>query len=201
MLSERGKRIILNILGIFFITLGITAVLNTIYQGNLEHILWSSFFILLLVGIGILRRSTFLIVGLINIAAIPYTLWSIDFIYLVSTGQSLLGITDYFFIPGPLLGKIITLQHLFTVPLSFYAIYLIKLKRNDAWKLSFILLISIFFVTRLFTSEENNINCVFSSCLNIPIQGYYPIIWFTLSFSMVILTNFLINRMGFLREK
>ena len=85
---------------------------------------------------------------------------------LILTGNELFGIATYFLIPGPILGKIVTSQHLFTLPLSIFALYLIKIKRKDAWKFSFVELAIVFFVTILITSEKYNINCVYNNCLN-----------------------------------
>ena len=105
-------------------------------------------------------------------------------------GQTLFGVVDYFFLPGPLLGKIISLQHLFTIPLGIYLLFLVKLKRKDAWKLSFVTLIILFLITRIFTLEIDNINCVYQSCINYSIgNGIYPFIWFAVSFLGVFITN------------
>lgn len=200
MISERGKKITLNIIGVLFITWGIAAIINTLYRDDLAPILWLCYIGIILLGIGALKKDSFLITSQINILAVPLIFWTIDFFSFLINGKTLLGIVDYYFIPGPVIGKIISSQHLFTIPLSFYAIYLIKLKRTDAWKISFIQLILIFLATRIFTDPGENVNCVFSSCLNFTVS-YYPLMWFVLTFLMVLLINFLIIKMKFLRDE
>ncbi len=196
MTSERGKKITLNIIGVLFITWGIAAIINTLYRDDLAPILWLCYIGIILLGIGALKKDSFLITSQINILAVPLIFWTIDFFSFLINGKTLFGIVDYYFIPGPVIGKIISSQHLFTIPLSFYAIYLIKLKRTDAWKISFIQLILIFLATRIFTDPGENVNCVFSSCLNFTVS-YYPLMWFVSTFLMVLLINFLIIKMKF----
>lgn len=198
---EKPDRIIPKIIGIFYLVWGITAILNAVYRGDLAPLPWLCYPGILLIGIGALKEDSTLVASQLNILGIPLALWSIDFIYFLINGQSLLGVTDYFFVPGPILGKILTMQHLFTIPLSIYAIYLIRLRNNDAWKISFIQLTAIFFLIRMFTLQEKNINCVFSPCLNINTGLPYPITWFMLAFLMVLIVNFLITRMNFLNER
>jgi len=203
MISEKNKKIILIVLGIFFIFLGIVGYANSIYQGYPGQILWFCYLVLLLIGIGMLIQNSTLIVSQLNIMAIPLIIWSIDFLYVLVTGNELFGIATYFLIPGPILGKIVTSQHLFTLPLAIFALYLIKIKGKGAWKFSFVELAVVFFVTRLITLEEYNINCVYRNCLNFNIGpvSLYPLTWFVFAFALVLITNFIINKIGFLREQ
>lgn len=200
-MTKINKNIILNIIGVFFLILGIIAVFNTLYLGNPNQVIWFCYIILLLIGIGIFKRDAFLISVQMSIVAIPLILWNIDFIFLLLRGKSLLGITDYFLIPGPLLGKLITLQHLFTVPLAFYAISMIKLKRTDLWKVAFLEIIAVFIASRFIMPEESNVNCVYRNCLNIPINNpvFYVTFWFVTLFTLVLLTTFIISKMRFFR--
>jgi len=202
MISEKNKRIILIVLGIFFILLSIAAYANSIYRGYPGQILWFCYLVILLIGIGMLIQNSTLIVSQLNIMAVPLIIWSTDLLYVFATGNELFGIASYFLIPGPIIGKIVTSQHLFTLPLAIFALYLIKIKRKDAWKFSFIELGIVFIVTRLITLEEYNVNCVYKNCLNFNVgaASLYPLTWFVLGFSLVILTSFIINKIGFLRH-
>ena len=88
----------------------------------------------------------------VYILTIPLLIWNIDFFYWLIFDKPLWGITDYFFVNNVFnLGKVISLQHLFTIPLSIYAANLIGVKRRDAWKWSFIQIILVF------SFYENNI--------------------------------------------
>lgn len=193
MKSLKKKRTIINLIGFFYLLIGISAIVNTIYQEDLAPLLWFCYVGMILLGIGALRKDSLLVVSQLNILAIPLIVWTIDLIYGLIMGQTLFGVVDYFFLPGPLIGKIISLQHLFTIPLGIYLLFLVKLKRKDAWKLSFATLIILFFITRFFTTEFYNINCVYEPCMNFNVvTSIYPIVWFSVSFIGVFLTNFVI---------
>ena len=148
-------------------------------------------------GIGILTRNDLLILSQFNILAIPLLIWVIDFFYIYFFGNSLLGITDYFFIEGPLIGKIISSQHLFTIPLILYTLYLLKIKTRKAHIVSFIEVTLIFLFSRLFSNFDENINCVFKPCMNLPYFHYYPLVWFIVLFIMVYFTNYIMINLRF----
>ena len=187
---NKKKRLIINLIGFFYLLFGVSAIVNTIYQNNSAPLLWFCYVGMILLGIGALRKDSLLVASQLNILAIPLIVWTIDLIYGLIMGQTLFGVVDYFFLPGPLLGKIISLQHLFTIPLGIYLLFLVKLKRKDAWKLSFVTLIILFFITRFFTAEFYNINCVYKPCMNFNFgTSIYPIVWFFVSFVGVFLTN------------
>tara|TARA_Y100000310_G_scaffold183174_1_gene183276 strand:+ start:2227 stop:2835 length:609 start_codon:yes stop_codon:yes gene_type:complete len=195
------KRVIINLIGIFYLLLGIVAIINTIYQEDLAPILWFCYIGVLLLGIGALRKDDLLVASQLNILTIPLIIWSIDLVYGMVFGQTLFGVVDYFFLPGPLIGKLISLQHLFTIPLGFFLLSLISLKRKDVWKVSFAELIIVFSITRLFTAEAYNINCVYMPCINLSIgAGIYPFVWFALSFLGVFLINLMIVKL-FVKER
>ena len=200
---EKTKNYILNFIGILFIILGIGAIINTLYQKELglAPILWICYISIILIGIGALTKNYLLLLSQLNILAIPLIFWNLDFFYVLFTKNSLFGITDYFFIPGPLIGKLITAQHFITIPLTIYCLYLIKIKKNFAWAISFFQIAVVFFITRAISPPEKNINCVFTSCIdfnfNIP---YYPIIWFFIFFIIIFVTNFFLARISFLNK-
>jgi len=199
-MQEKTKNIILNLIGILYIILGVGAIINTIYiELGLAPILWLCYIGVILIGIGFLMKNYLLVLSQLNILAIPLLFWNIDFYSILLTGNSLFGITEYFFISGPLIGKIISSQHLFTIPLAIYTIYLIKIKSN-AWLISFFQITIVFFITRLISSPDQNINCVFKSCMNIQFTGFYPLIWFIGFFVIIFVTNFILMNILFLRE-
>lgn len=198
-MKKKVENIILLVIGIIFLLLGIGAIVNNLYQSDLVPILWLCYIGMILIGIGILTRNSLLVVSQLNIMAIPSIFWSVDFLYgIFNQGTTLFGIVDYYFVSEPLIGKIISSQHIFTLPLSLFALYLIKVKRSDIWKISFIQLIIVYIFTRLVTDPERNVNCVFKPCANFIPETGYLITWFVLVFLLVYITNFLINRMKFL---
>lgn len=182
----------LSLTGILFLVLGILAYSRGIQISGLAGVLWFSYTSLFLIGLGIWTRNSYLIGIQINIILIPYIVWNIDFFYLLITSESLWGITNYFFNSRPILSQIITLQHVFIIPVSLISLYFIKLKRNDFWKLSLIQVAIFFFLIKIINPIEN-INCVFENCLPFQIILIpYPLAWFLVYISMIFLTNFLL---------
>ena len=92
-----------------------------------------------------------MILSQIIILAIPDLLWTFDFFYMIFSGHSLLGIVGYF--PGEnLLGRILSLQHLYVIPLSLIALSIIKIKKDykillvSLGEVSLIFLLTLIFV-------------------------------------------------------
>ena len=183
---------ILSLVGVLFLALGVLAYYRGIQISGLAGVLWFSYTALLLIGIGILTKNSYLIGSQINIILIPYIFWNIDFFYVLITSENLWGITNYFFTSRPILSQIITLQHVFIIPVSLISLYFIKLKRNDFWKLSLVVLAVFFFLIRIINPAEN-INCVFENCLPFQITLIpYPLVWFLTYIAMIFLTNLLL---------
>jgi len=185
---------ILDLIGIFFLFLGIAAIANSLYIQNPTQILYMCYIGLLLIGIGILTKRSFIIMSQVYILAIPLLIWDIDFLYWLIMQKPLWGITDYFFLDKAfILGKIISLQHLFTVPIAIYAANKIGIKRKDSWKWSFIQILLVFIAVNIFSSPESNINCIFNPCINIVLGLPYRLTWFLIIFTMTFLTSILLN--------
>ncbi len=183
---------ILNIVGIIFLVFGITAVINTSLS-NPKGILWFCYLGLIILGIGFLKKDHFLIESQLNILTLPLIIWMFDFIYFLIFKHSLLNIVDYFFVSGPILPKIITSQHLFTIPLALYAIKFIKPVSKGSWKLSLIQVSIIFIISRILSNYEENINWAYHTSLNLNLP-YYPLFWFAIIFTIIILTNSLLKK-------
>lgn len=186
---------LLRILGVIYVILGIIAFYNAIRYTETAGILWFSYVAFFLIGIGLLTRSSYLIASQLNIVLIPYIIWNIDFFYVLFTGNSLWGITNYFFTPRQTLAQLISLQHLFTIPISLLAIYLIKLKRKDFWKFSALQVAIFFFLVRIFSSSRENINCVFENCIPFQIiPGPYFFSWFVSYAIMIALATLFLTK-------
>ncbi len=195
MMKDKTKNIFLTVIGIIYIVLGIIVSYNAIKYIETAGILWFSYIAFFLIGFGILTRNSYLIASQLTIILIPYIVWNIDFFYILITSNSLWGITDYFFSPNPTLFRLITLQHIFTIPISLFSIYLIKLKRRDFWKFSFAQIIIFFFIIRVVSTREENINCVFENCFPLQIlDTFYPLSWFLSYIVMISLTTLFLNK-------
>lgn len=193
-MKKRNKSILLNILGIFFLAFGLLAMVNSLINEQPTQILYMCYLGLVFIGIGILTRKSFIIMSQLYILTIPLLFWDIDFLYHFIFNKSLLGITDYFFVNNAFtIGKIISLQHLFTLPLAIYAVSLIGVKRRDAWKWSFFQIILVFLAVSFISPAELNINCVFKPCLNVESGLPYGLTWFLAIFAMTFLSVLVLN--------
>jgi hypothetical protein len=194
---ERSGNGMVFFLGMAFFLLGLAALANTLQKGNPEGVLWLCYIGIILIGIGMSMRKPELIASQLNILAIPLVVWTIDFFHFLLTGNELLGVTSYFFDSSfPISSRMISLQHIFTVPVSLYALYKLKPeKMSNSLRISLIQMILAFAVTMLLTGRESNINCVYESCMNLGI-GFLPyqIAWFASAFALVFATDFLIRK-------
>lgn len=147
-------------------------------------------------GYGILIRSSYLVMSQLNIITIPLLFWIGDFFYYLFFRSSLFGIVDYFFQPMAIGARIISLEHLFLLPLGFGCLYLLNIKTSRAWVLSFLQLALFFALSRVFTGSESNVNWVYNWNISIvKINNWqYPAVWFILSLSFVALVDYLTGR-------
>lgn len=199
---KRGKfiDIIITIIGFLFILFGIAGALDYIFNGRAQFALWFCYATLIILGWGVLFKKNKLIVSQLNILAIPMIIWTIDFLYLLITNEPLMGITDYFFFQGGIFRKVITLQHVFTLPLALFVLFYIGIKEKDSWKISLSEGFIFYFISLVFTTQEANINCIYRSCLGftIPVIPYW-ITWFVAFILMIFVTNWTLNKL-FLRK-
>jgi len=201
-MKERGKNRILFLFGIILFSIGLIALIRALLYVSFSEVLWFSYIALLLIGIGILIRNAELVASQVNIIFIPYIIWNIDFFYQLITGISLWGITDYFFTGRALIAQIITLQHVFIIPVAFFALYLIKLKRKDFFLISIIQIVLFYIVIRFLGDSESNVNCVFSNCLPFSIPALpYIFLWFTAYFVMIGATSYALVRIRAFNKK
>lgn len=192
----RLRTFLLDLFGIFYVTIALLAFYTAITLSGLQSVFWLSYFAFLLIGVGILTRNAYLIGSQIAIVFIPYLVWAIDFVYVLFTNQSLWGITNYVFTTSSFISLIITLQHLFIVPVGLAALASIKFKKTDFWKLSVAQVAVLFIIARLFSDSHYNINCVFRNCLPFDIQTiYYPLAWFSAFVLMIGLVSFVLTKM------
>ncbi|MBS3071737.1 hypothetical protein J4408_01990 [Candidatus Pacearchaeota archaeon] len=194
------KRNIVFILGIFFFVLGLFSIAYSIYLKRYSEVIWFCYIGLVLIGLGLLFRKDKLVVAQLNILILPTIIWNIDFFYRLLTGESFWGITDYFFLEGrSIIGNIISLQHIYTIPLVIYALYLIKIKTKNAWRISVIQILLIFVISRLLTLETNNVNCVFRPCFDFALTIPYTFGWIIAYFLIILITHFGLSNINFLK--
>ena len=200
--KKRAREFLLTFVGLLYIAIGIISYYIGIIDIGISGIFWFSYTAFFLIGLGILFRKSYLIASQLAIVFIPYLIWSIDFFYVLITGIRLFGITDYIFWPGPVVPKLITLQHLFTIPFALLAIHSIKLKRGTFWILSLAEIAFFFVVVKFLTFPGKNVNCVFQNCLPFSFDFLpYSAAWFLMFGTMIIISAIIINLAFFREEK
>jgi hypothetical protein len=191
---KKHKYLLLDVIGIFFLVLGIVAIGKSMFRQTPTQILYMCYIGLIIIGIGVLTKRSYIVMSQVYILAIPLLVWNIDFIYWLISNKPLWGITDYFFLEQVFtLDKFVTLQHLYSVPLAIYAAHLIGVKRRDAWIWSFIQITLVYVLVTLLSTSDSNINCVFNPCINVYFGLPYRLTWFLIIFSMVGLSALVIN--------
>ncbi|SRR3989344_3543117 len=193
---KKHQNLVLNFLGVILILLGIAAIFNAFYYEGLERyyaVFWMCYTSLIIIGFGMLFKKGDLIKSQIYILAIADLFWIVDFFSIILLKKSLFGITEYFFYPGPLLPKIVTLQHLIVIPIAIYALSFLKFKRENGWKLSLLQLTAFYIVTKTLTPTSLNINCVHRACGTLlgDLGKFYPLAWFLSAFAIVFITRFI----------
>jgi hypothetical protein len=170
------KELILDILGWFFLVLGIVSVITHVFFGNWRYTVWFCNHSMIITGIAVLCRNRFWLTAMLNWSLIPLSLWTIDFIGKVVFNVSILGMTEYMFV-GLGWMNIVGLQHLFTVPLMLYSLYLLGKPSPKAWlgttlHAAILGVISYFFIT-----ADYNINCAHTACKPMQWLPYYIVLW------------------------
>lgn len=192
------EKVKLMVIGIVLILMGILAMGYSIYTGSYASLFWLCYIGLILMGIGALIKSGDLLMSQIAILTLPAIIWGVDFAYQIIFKQPLFGITNYFFASDySLLQKIISLQHIFAIPLALYALSIIKLREIDMWIWAFGEAVIVYVLTLMFTNKIYNVNYVSSAPFLVADFGnYYPFLWMGIAFLGIYATNWVIIRMN-----
>lgn len=207
MLSEKNKGLILNAISVVLLISLVILIINIFTFKLYSSIFWLCYTGILLVMIGIWKNKSHLILSQIIILAIPDILWIIDFLGILITGNSLMNLSSYFFEPRPLLAKLVSLQHLYVIPLTLIALYLIKIdKQKLALKFAAVQLAVFLFLSRVFTSSEDNINCVYNTCFDLAPLNYlegilpYSFGWYGIMFLSAIVVYFILIKLNIFKK-
>jgi hypothetical protein len=198
---DQKRKIIINTIGYFLLFYGLFAIFFSIYRGKPSWIFWFCYISMAIIGLGTIRKNGYLVASQINLLFFYLIFWDIDFLYRLITKTSLWGISDYFFGEMLLLARLISLEHLFLLPLAFFVLYLLKTEKGDHWKISIIQAVLLAGLTRFLTLEQYNVNCMFHSCAPfIPNGTFYPFIWIGLNIISILVTAFIINKIKVFRR-
>jgi len=196
-MDKKRKSILITSFGIFFIILGIVAIFNAFYYEDPYNILWLCYSSLIIIGIGVVLRDSRIVKSQIYILLIPDIIWLFSLLsYGLTNGNPFIKTVNYLFLPGPILPKLVSLQHILTIPTVIILSCKFINKRGRIWIPSFIQLIIFFLIARIFTPPEKDINCSYNFCATY-ISNIHPfifiIIWLVGGFLMIYLSKKIID--------
>jgi hypothetical protein len=197
---RRGDRLRYIIIGILILTA--ILVINNVLGTKQDYVfLYACYVTLPLIIFGLFKKNSNIILSQIIIIAIPDLFWVFDFFYYIFSGHSPLGLVGYF--PGePLSWKIASLQHLYFVPLSLFALAKIKFKRNYKVLLFSLFEIILIFLATLLLVPNTPVNCIDLKCIIVPLEFLPPyVVWFLFTFGFTAISYFIISSLPFIRKK
>ncbi len=166
------------LLGILYIVLSFLSFFHAVYYYQPEAIFWFCYAGLGIIGLGLLFNNATLVKSQLCILFIPDLIWTLDFVMYLVTGASLLGTADYVFLPGLIWPKLVTLQHIITIPVALFLFPRMKQEKH-AWLIGWVQMILVFVITRIVTSYESNVNCAYRLC------GQYTVPWTSIEYLML----------------
>lgn len=195
---------------LYFITIILSLIIFLIVIYFLQigkplDLLWLCYIGITIIVIGIIKRNSNLILSQILIISIPDLFWIIDLAFFIITGKSPLGLVGtYLFGKELLLGRILSLQHIIVIPLSIWALSLIKIKKNHYKALLISLLEVIFFFSLFFLIPNlTNINCLAKNCTQIILPNFIPYYaaWWAFMIISLLISYFIIISLPFVKKR
>jgi hypothetical protein len=187
-----GKNLILNIIGVFFVVLGLITIVYFLFTKPV-NIFWFCNHAVLFMGIAILFRKSFLLFAEFLLLFFGQFIWILMYLAYVIFGFITPGALIYLDYGVGFFDIVALIVHLFTIPFGFVAILILGKKEKFAWSGSFVhalMLIPFIF----YFGEEFNVNCFLRSCIDwIPNVFLYPIWIFVFYFGVIVGLNYLIN--------
>jgi len=188
------KDFLLNFIGTFLIIFGLIRVFQLLFFGVPVHVFWLCNHVIIFMGIAILMRKPFLLIGEFCFLFLGQFVWIVAVILYGLFGVIVPGNSAYLIYDGGFINLISVLVHLLTLPLGFWAIILIGKKEKFAW-LAGLAHALILLPVLLYFGSNYNLNCFISPCLSfIPSIPFYSILIIPFYFLFfVIPLNYFIN--------
>jgi hypothetical protein len=188
-----SKDFLLNSIGIFLIVLGLIRIFQLLFFGVPMHIFWLCNHVVVVMGIAILLRSNFLLIGEFCFLFVGQLVWIIGFLMFNIFGIVLEGNSTNLIYDPTFVNIITVLVHFLTLPLGFLAIWLIGKKEKFAWFAGIIHSVILLPIVLLF--PYYNLNCLNSPCIAIfPDTLLYSIIFVPFYFLVTVIPiNYFVN--------
>lgn len=190
------KNVLLNVIGVFLIVLGLIRIIQVLFFGVPVHVFWLCNHVIVIMGIAILFRKSFLLIGEFSFLFLGQFIWVLAVILYGLFGIVVPGNSAYLIYGGGFINLISVLVHFLTLPLGFWAIILIGKKEKFAWTVGLIHTIILLPIV-LYFGAQYNLNCLIKPCLSFfPDITLYSILIIPLYFLLfVIPVNYLVNRL------
>jgi len=134
-MEKKATSFILDSIGIFLIFISILRLFFLDGYETLPQFLWLCNHIPLVIGIAILFRNSFWLTAEFSFLFAGMLLWDIDFLAYFLFKKVIFESALYIFnATGTMFFYLSTVLHLFTLPLAFTAIWLLKKPEPNAWK-------------------------------------------------------------------
>jgi len=205
-LKKTRKEIYSTITGIAFIIFAIAAFIVYYKTGTMHYVLWICDHTALIIGLAFLFRKWFWIGAELNLLFLPQLFWSIDFLYRLFFGKFIFGFTDYMFPAYNIPLYIVSLSHIFIIPVALIGLFLalkasgkkeriiIRERMKWSWRGSLMHML-LLMIPSYMLSNSINYNCALKPCFSfLPGGTIYSIIWVLVVFLIVLLTNYLLNK-------
>lgn len=193
-MEQRTKSFLLNAIGIVLIAFSLVRFYFLYNEGIGFHIFWLCNHLPFIMGLTILLRNSFVLIGEFSLGFAGMLIWVFDFFYYQIFRVSFTG-NGEFFSTGFYIVVAFVL-HVLTLPLALWAIFLIAKKAKTAFIVS-IVHFAVLIPAIIYFGAGKNLNCFFSSCLEfIPTFKFYtPILLAVYLFIFILPINYLINRL------
>ena len=156
---------------------------------NFSQLFWFCNAVIYLLAIGLYFENSILLTGILVGALTIQIPWVLDFLLQLLFGYSLFGVASYMFEYGfNSLRFYVDLDHLLIIPLAIYGIKKTGFNKHG-WVFAAIVALALNAGAYAFSSQLDNVNCVFYSCFDNKISTkehplLYMFMW-TLSISIL----------------
>jgi len=193
---------LLNALGIYMLLIFVYNLINMFYVGEQLEIFWLCNHVTLIIGLAILLRSQKVLIAELSIIFLVSLVWTIDLIFLFTTGMSLISDIRFFWDQNIFYQIATVLIHTTVIPISLWAIFIIRKRVEIKKTMAIFLLHWVALISFGYFLKGYNFNCVFHSCINfIPDFKFHFLMAIGVYSILMIIVNYAINKiLGNLRS-
>lgn len=197
--------IVIKTIGLICLIYWVIDFINNVFFGNgPTWLIWYSSFGLFLTSIALISENKMLIFSMFCALFVPETIWTIDFIYVVLTHGTFLGLTNYAFSESFSKKDFYMTFYHFLIPIGlFIAIIRTPHSYKYGWVGASIFIFTLLLLTYIFIPPSSGVNClyqtarckvIFSFLYNVNVYYRMLIALSGLILFIYIPTNFILNK-------